>query len=94
MNDKELQSMVNRLVLYQTIEMTQLLAKHFTLQTKIVLLPIGTTKHYVMAMPKREYKPFWNLGEIEKREVAIQSYFGTMVGYDIETDTLFYWMMP
>ena len=100
-DEKALQEALDKLKMLQTRLMLETLAHHLTENTKKMAVPSGTRVwHFVdLSSDKQTIGESYSdlvhyLDEhpgTKMRAIDIIEFFGMHVGYDIPTDTLFYW---
>lgn len=93
----EIRRMINEVTFNETKQLLVDLAIHFTAQTRIVVVPLGTTKYVVEKMTEptlisdNENNKSTNKPTITKIIIPLIRFFGMYVGFNSEVDILVLW---
>lgn len=87
---KDLENFLDRLAFEQTRKMIEILAKNLSEKTKFEAIPVGNYTWRICQWKKIDGNPYY-LDYPSFHIVNLVRFFGMVVGYCEETDTLVYW---
>lgn len=89
-DDEIIQAAADAVLMEQTVNMLKMLAKHLSVNTKLLPVPNGTFNYVVSCidtgLPRQNGVVFY-----DNINIPLIKFFGIFLGYSIKLDLLVYW---